>query len=216
MNHSRIPQRVLLLLVVTTLVFSTVTTQAKHVTVLADLIDNGGSIVNGDKIFSDFNYSKTGEMPPATRVNVERVTHNGNFGLRFSGGFTDSPTNEGSDALITYKVTAPDRLISGAYLAANTVYGDGFISVTESFEGATDSLLLSVHETQTADSGDFEEPQMILMVEKNILAFATGRIWPTMSFVDQTFSQIPEPTTLVLGFVGIVALGLTSRRSRQA
>ena len=57
---------------------------------LSTLVQPDGSIQVGDKIFNNFTYTPTGDMPGADRVNVIPITDvDGNFGLRFQGGFHD-------------------------------------------------------------------------------------------------------------------------------
>jgi hypothetical protein len=188
---------------------------------LSDLINSNGKIVSGDKEFSDFVYAATGDMPIAANVNV--LTHeddNGNFGLRFQGGFLDAPDplNQASDALITYRirVTDPNRLIAGAHLAANIVARDGGDgSVTETFLplfNLTDEVLrIPTSGDSLIDTIIFDEPQPSLLVQKNILMRATTS-QVDLSFVDQIFMQIPEPAGASLLFAGL--LGLLPLRRR--
>src|SRR5262245_45010115 len=75
---------------------------------LSTLLVPDATIVVGDKTFGGFTYSITGDMPPAPLVNVIPITDDaGNFGIRFQGAFIDTTgAVGGSDALITYTVTA--------------------------------------------------------------------------------------------------------------
>jgi hypothetical protein len=115
--------------------------------VLASLLC-GGSITVGDKLFDEFSYSSTGDMPKAHKVKVIPIQDSdGNFGVRFQGGFVDFYGDGPSDALITYRVTVLDPLflISDVHLAGNPdVIGkdchksykceqSGLIGVTETF-----------------------------------------------------------------------------------
>lgn len=88
---------------------------------------SGGSITAGDKLFDQFSYSSTGDMPGAYGVNVIPIMDDaGNFGLRFQGGFVDLYGDGPSDALISYRVTATDPmyLISDVHLYGNpAVFG---------------------------------------------------------------------------------------------
>lgn len=178
----------------------------------------------GDKLFSDFTYAFTGDMPPATGINVIPIVDDfGNFGIRLQGGFVDLPGGGASDSLVTFNVTAldPELLISDAHLAANVaLVGPGLASVTETFVPLFPTMSLLVYDTPGAtlltDSAVFDVPLRTLPVQKDILLFSTG-VWPnfaTLSFVDQTFSQIPDPNQgeiaepATLSLAGLISLFL--------
>jgi hypothetical protein len=201
---------------------------------LSTLVVPGGSIVVGDKTFTKFTYSITGDMPPAPLVNVIPITDNaGNFGIRFQGAFIDTTgAAGGSDALITYDVTAgANHLISDAHLEGNpSRLGPlGSMSVTETFLplGANGQFTMKIYDDQNVtppkliDNTVFPIPVKTLSVQKDILGLA--KVSPqspdlpqtvTLSFVDQSFSQItiPEPTTLGLLFAGTLGFALMRRR----
>ena len=195
---------------------------------LSTLLVPGQSMTVGDKIFTEFGYSFTGEMPGPTLVNVIPIQDDfGNFGIRFQGGFMDLASSPGaSDALITYMVEAgPGFLISDAHLAGNpNVMGTvGAISVTETFLplGQQGEYTLeifddeNIDEAQLMDAVDFLPPVKKLSVQKDILGIAvTGGQSVTLSMVDQSFSQvvIPEPITLVSLIAGAIAIGLLRPR----
>jgi hypothetical protein len=197
----------------------------------------GATIVVGDKTFGGFTYFTTGDMPPATLVNVIPITDNaGNFGIRFQGAFIDTTgAVGGSDALITYNVTADSsHLISDAHLEGNpTRLGTlGSISVAETFLplGANGQFTMKIYDDQNVnppklvDNTVFTTPVRTLNVQKDILGLAkvdqqapTAPQTVTLSFVDQTFSQIviPEPTTLALLFAGTFGLAVMRRSSSR-
>lgn len=193
----------------------------------------GATIVVGDKTFGGFTYTITGDMPAASLVNVVPIQDDfGNYGIRFQGAFIDTTgAAGGSDALITYNVTADaNHLISDAHLQGNpTRLGAlGSMSVTETFLplGAAGEFTMKIYDDQNVtpaklvDSTIFTTPVRTLNVQKDILGLArvdqnspVGTV--TLSFVDQTFSQIviPEPTTLALLFAGIFGFALMRRHS---
>ncbi|MFI4861872.1 MAG: PEP-CTERM sorting domain-containing protein [Phycisphaerales bacterium JB063] len=196
---------------------------ADHISVLADLIANDGTIQVGDKLFSNFDYAATGDMPDADNINViEYTDSDGNFGIRFQAGFFDLPGGGSSDALITFDVTVldPNRMISGAHLAGNPDVlggngGSSFGGITETFLTGNTSDSLSIFATQDsavlADWVFFDTPTSTLSVQKNITLFADDdAVATTLSFVDQTFTQIPEPGSLAL--IGLGGLALLRRR----
>lgn len=201
-------------------------TSSAQAEILQDLIDAGSAIVSGDKRFDNFSYLSTGDMPTADAINVVAITDaNGNFGLRFQGGFIDLVGGSPSNALITYRVTVtkPDFEIVGARLAGNpTVTGaepNGFIGVTETFLPLGESLNISAQNAMTNLSAEtaFAQRHKTLNVQKSILG-AAGRTAVTLGFVDQTFVQVPEPGSLILllGGVGTAGIGAWRRKRKEA
>jgi hypothetical protein len=203
---------------------------------LSTLVGNGqGQVVAGDKVFTGFTYTPTGDMPAAAGVNVIPIQDDaGNFGIRFQGFFTDmASTQGGSDALITYNVgvdatgLAQGFRISDAHLSGNPVLPDvahrGFIGVTETFLpiGTNSQYTMTIYDDEQkpvpklTDQTVFNPTVTSLSVQKDIGAFAfAGFATPNMSFVDQTYSQIkvPESTTLLLSLIGIVGLAIFMRQ----
>jgi hypothetical protein len=202
---------------------------------LSTLTPPGSSLTVGDKIFSVFTYTPTGDMPAAAGVNVIPIQDDaGNFGVRFQGFFTDmASTVGGSDALITYNVgidaagLAQGFRISDAHLSGNPVLPDvahrGFIGVTETFLpiGANSQYTMTIYDDEQkpvpklVDQTVFAPTVTSLSVQKDIGAFAfAGFATPNMSFVDQTYSQIkvPETTTMALSLIGIFGLAVFMRQ----
>jgi hypothetical protein len=204
--------------------------------VLDTLLD-GGSVTAGDKLFDLFTYSATGDMPDASNVNVTPIVDaDGNFGIRFQGGFVDvfdgsGPSDPGnpSDALITYRVTVldPAFLIWNVHLSGNpAVLGppgqeSGLVGVSESFlpdDPLTDLAIFDIKPgSKLLTDFDFlVGPLRTLHVQKDIVAFADAQgNAATISFVDQTFSQvvIPEPSTISLLVLGLAAAWRLRRKS---
>ena len=169
---------------------------------LSRLVNGGGSITVGDKVFDEFGYSGTGDMPDALDINViDHVDLAGNFGLRFQGAFADFQGGGASDALITFRVRVADGSpfrISDAHLQGNPdVLGpEGVMAVTETFSEAQNTM--SIYDIvpgnlQNIDWTYFDQTFTELHVQKNIIAWAGQGSAATLSFVDQTFSQVPEP-----------------------
>jgi len=198
---------------------------------LSTLIQPGGTMTVGDKTFTNFTYNFTGDMPIPVNVNVIPITDDaGNFGIRFQGAFIDvTGSQNGSDALVTYTVTAgPGRLISDAHLEGNpTRLGTlGSMSVFETFLplGAQGQNTMKIYDdqnlgTKLIDNTIFTTPVKSLNVQKDILGLA--KVNPnspetpqtvTLSFVDQTFSQVPEPAAALILLSGVAAFGLVRRR----
>lgn len=205
--------------------------QTAHAELLSVLINSGGSITDGDKLFNDFTYLATGDMPAASAINVVPYTDpvTGDFGLKFQGAFTTAP-GTASDALVGFKVTSTDRkmLIHDISLTGNPNVIDGnagAISVTETALPENPNVSLSIFAlkpgtTQLTDHTDFTHLYRSLHLQKDILAFSPlGGGLPTLSFFTQTFSQraIPEPSTMLLMGLGLGTLMIgVARRKKTA
>jgi len=185
------------------------------------LADEAFAVVGGFK-FDNFTYSITGDMAPASAVNVLPITDSqGNEGLRFQGGFIDTPAPGASDALIGYRVMG--SAITDAHLAGNPDLlavgtGGGVASVTETFlpDVNNDSLTIFDNGSQQrlSDRIVFGSPMQTLQVQKDVLLLAAPEgVGASMSFVDQTFS-IPEPTAAVLLGLGAALLASVRRRRK--
>lgn len=195
-------------------------------TTLASLLD-GGTVTVGDKQFSDFTYARTGDMPTAENVNVISVHTFIDgievWGVRFQGQFQDLAGGSNSDALITYTVTVtdPTKAISDAHIAGNVSAENGVAEVVETFipEGAPAKIKIYSYadeDVQMTDITSFlPNTYRVLHVQKDIgMTCTTERGLVSMSYVDQTFSQVPEPATL--GLLGLAAPALLLRRRRRA
>ena len=200
---------------------------------LSDLIATNGSIQVGNEVFDRFAYSATGNMPSASKVSVSVVTEsNGQTGLRFTGGFTDTFESHGaqkaSDAALSYRVQSLGNPINGLSLFGNplVIGGPGLMATTETFQSGTVPYQLDihdkvgsngVHDTKLTDSVQFSPVLSLEVVTKDIFALSLGGI-PTQSFVDQTFAHaVPEPSAAVLGGLGLLGLaGYARFRRRRA
>lgn len=181
--------------------------------------------VVGDLVFDNFEYAWTGQMPSPAGINVlPIVDDNGYPGLRFQGGFVDDAGGDASDSLITFTVTSTGALISDAHLAANPdlfggTPGTGLAAVTETFlpEITDDSITTYDNGSieQLSDLIVFDTPQQSVNVQKDILLMsAENGAGAGLSFVDQTFSLVPEPSAQ-FGLLGAV-IGLATLRRRRA
>ena len=173
-------------------------------------LENGGTLTVGDKQFSDFSYAATEDMPSSDAVNVIPIQDcDGNFGIRFQGGFIDLPGGSASNALITYAVMPTrNRQIVDVHLAGNLeLVGPGIAQVVETFlppfsSGPTLTIFDDGQTQQLTDWADLSRPigpDEKLLVQKDILLLSEdGGVSASVSFVDQTFSQVPEPSSSVL------------------
>lgn len=189
-----------------------------------DLLLPDGEFVMVDGLkFDAFDYKFTGEMPVASKINVHAISDsNGNPGLQFQGGFLDLPGGTASDALIEFAVSSDGALISGAYLQANPdILGgtpeSGVAGITETFLPEVSDDSLSVFDDgsveQLSDSITFKSAVAYLNVQKDILLEAAqGGVGATVSFVDQTFTLVPEPNSTLLLGIGLCIFGGIRRR----
>lgn len=130
-----------------------------HATSLSDLVNNGGTIQQGDKLFSHFSASMSclaaggGSCAPPdvaglSGINVTGVTQGSLFGLQFQGGINanapGNPSSANLDLLIGYQVDVldPNFLISDIHLDFNAnctllgVAGQCIINTTETVRNA--------------------------------------------------------------------------------
>jgi len=185
---------------------------------LADLVSGEiAGLVVGDKLFDNFEYSRTGNMPTSELVSLSGITDaDGNYGIRFQGAFLDLldvGEQFASDASIAFEVAvAPDALAQGwritaAHLAGSGVgdhslFGPGsFVNVAENFVGndpPTDQGMTVFASNfgpggiQLEDWVDFDSLYERLRVQKDIAAFSagTGPLPAQISIIDQTFGQV--------------------------
>ncbi len=191
--------------------------------VLLSELEAGDTMTVGDKTFSDFSYLATGDMPISSDINVQGIIDcDGNYGIRLQGGFVDLPGGGASDALVNFNVSVTPGAgmqISDAHLAANLdVVGNGLALVTETFLPIFNNLDMTIFnngiEQLLTDWVKFDAPVDSLPVQKDILLLSAedGGIAAAFSFIDQTFSQVPEPSCL--GILWIALAGLMFRRKQ--
>jgi hypothetical protein len=200
---------------------------------LADLV--GGAVTGitvGDKSFTGFSYSMTGDMPAATNVNVLGFQDSlGNWGVTFQGAFMDLPGGSASDAVIRFMVQAmfgsiPEQ-ITGAHLQLNGIgVGANSIFIVDESFAPNSSDTLSAYKSTIASGGAqfndatvFDAPPTILHVTKDILALAGANTFlPARApVIDQSFSSlipetVPEPTSLLLGCAALAAVWRSAKR----
>lgn len=208
---------------------------------LANLIA-GDTIVVGDKVFSNFNYTPHNDMPAATNVTLSGIIVGNAVRLQISGDFKDLPGGPSSDAGLSFDVdvTDPLRYIKGVKLVGTvqTTGNDAEVHVDEAIivplptlPGKDSSLRIEKKVVggvnspfnQNMDSLSFLDTHGVigfqsLTVIKNIYAnagsftFNSARVTTFIQEFEQT--EIPEPATMALaGFSGI-ALVVAARRRR--
>jgi hypothetical protein len=213
-------------------------------TTLDKLVDGGsqqGGITLGDKRYSNFTFSSTGDAPvAASAVDVSLISsdNDNHYQLRFS--FTrdtlDAPAGQTTDAVISYQIDVlGTQLINRVGLAFDGTVaggnGDAAATVIETVRTSDGSDLIPgapVSDNATMSvvndgaSGDVDRnsatldvnPTRSLMFTKDILVSSRpGGGTVTITTVDNFVDQVPEPMSA--GVLGAVA-GLAMVRRRRA
>ena len=190
---------------------------------LDELIATGGTITNGDKIFGDFIFTSSDFA--ASNIEINPITDAFGVGIQIQAGF-NAMEGETHDALLQYSVTAAGPYISDLHLAFNGAIRG--LAVAEVVETVFDSQMnFLTNFFVSVDPGGsiyqstvyFVPALQSLIMRKDIQLITRDTEdfdLATISFVDQTFSQIPEPNTAMLLIGGIAGLCLIRWRIRHA
>ena len=199
---------------------------------LANLAATGGSLVIGDKTFSGFNFEATGLTafdPTAVTVTasesggVDYLTWAGTIAVDNSVGTANSvgdlslfytvTANPGSINMIdqeyTPLVTASPAL--GQIIIGETVANNQGITVANSTL-TLNPIDLSDPQPEPGDNLNINPSEHQLYVEKDILITAVAGNVVGLVNVVQSFHQVPEPGTLLLGSLGGALLLLLNLR----
>ena len=195
---------------------------------LKTVIDNNMSVWIGDKVFETFDWSPTGLDldTAASNVNVRAIVNPSDIGFRLefqlpmTAGDTDFKhvTFE-----YTASVTNSPNLISDIHLGVTgATSGDAVGTVGEdAFAGAffgdpplVGHVEASLPGPPTNSVTILNYPVAKIWVTKDIIAagnfnFDDAGEYASISTIEQTFSQIPEPSTALLvglGLLGVVAV----------
>jgi hypothetical protein len=176
-------------------------------------------IVVGDKIFTGFSYSALGDMPAATDVQVLGFRDpQGNWGISFHGSFRDLPGGTDSDALIRFMVEVDPAFFNQGWRITDAHLFLGGVGVgDESYFIVDESFSLSgINDTLNVYQSTLGPGLQKLFFTKDINAFAANNsgLPARATVIDQSFSQtlIPEPATLGLGCMSMLAMILVGRR----
>jgi hypothetical protein len=190
-------------------------------------ITSAGSIVVGDKTFSNFtcNVVIAGTATPTDCSAIDvtgSIDQFGNVGLRFQTGANVNTSGSTIDILIGYDatVTSGSQLISDVHLVFNgSVTGTGFTNVTETVVGLIPVSIgvigqVSVQNPPPTFSANIDLSQLSssVRVTKDVFLGAGTSGSATVSFVDQFLSQTPEPGSLALLGTAFFGFGAALRR----
>jgi hypothetical protein len=185
---------------------------------LSDLGTGNFSILVGDKLFSDFGI--TGY--DASNIVVQGIIENGNdYGIQFQGGFSSSNGSMEVNLSYAVNVTNSNNLISGANLSFNGLVlgSNGVAEVTEAVYTNTSYLYgdMTVYASPSSNllstTMSINPPQSGLNIDKDIFTYAINLSDASISTINQSFVQVPEPSSIVLSLVGVFAL-LSFRRRK--
>jgi len=195
---------------------------------LDQLLQPGAFIIVGDKLFDHFGFN-SGSLSSSSisiqGIDASNPLFTGNFGIDIQGSFTQTGLGK-LDADLTYHVsTIGGELISGIQQVVNAA-GAGTTWAATSIELVLDrngNLLtppvnlvngaISGGVNLTASEALITPPQSVLLINKDIsIVVGVGGQFASIRDIQQTFTQVPEPSTFVLGGLGLVAfLGLRRR-----
>ncbi len=201
-----------------------------HAVPLQQLVDEDESILVIDKLFDNFSVSiepdgNSAYIANPAAIDVAGIVIGDEIGIRFAGllaARSNLVPNSGVTVTIGYDVTVidPQLWIHDISLAFNGVATDpeGFARVTETvFDGNVPVGSAAVATpTPLSDHDLFDGMFKTLHVEKTIVLYGGAAGFTTISFIDQTFSQIPEPATVALLGLALPLLRLRRRSIGQA
>jgi len=197
---------------------------------LSTLIDNfgtpAGSVQVGDKVFSNFGWvGNTGTFPLPTAITVSMIPPSGtdafgNFGIRFGVNANDTAPAGGTDFTLSYIVTSVGAQITDVHLFSNLAItgtptsGTPFGNITEQVTAPGVGVVAQITNGVTTSSSMLQSmatfspagPYTTLNISKDISLNSSPGAIVGFSTIDQSFSQVPEPGSVVL--LGLGALGL--------
>ncbi|MGD0745807.1 MAG: PEP-CTERM sorting domain-containing protein [Verrucomicrobiota bacterium] len=188
---------------------------------LADLADHGGTLSIGDKTFSGFGYFASSDLTSfdPTQIRVEAsIGSDGLYYLTWSGNIALATFGTATaDLKLNYIVMASAGVISMIDQAyTGSAQGGGLLAIDETvstgnFGGPIvghshlDAFDVSDPPTEMNDLINLTPPETFLYVTKDIslAVVSPGGSLVTISQVAQSFHQVPEPSTVLLGSLGI-------------
>jgi hypothetical protein len=199
----------------------------------SDLVGpNALSVQIGDKLFSNFALNPTNVAVGELSLSALSNQVGFGFSIQLTGFDAVGFGSKDIRLFFTAKVTNPFNLISGIDLSiTGGVSGWGDANVAESVytngfgAGKIASLFADINPASTSPYGEgyisFPSPQPMVWIEKDISVSGNAGQNPgdnplgdtaTISIIDQTFAQIPEPSTLFLLAAGVAGLLVLRRR----
>jgi PEP-CTERM motif len=199
---------------------------------LATVIDNSLQVQVGDKLFGNFFFSYLDtdgiSSDDLTRSNVtlSTIANVIGFGLQFQQPLLAvGPVIKDIVIEYTAAVTNPTNFISDIHLSITGSAGNGGLGTVgenvfnNGFGGTSVGLLQASIPVSSNDvaSANIVPPVAKLWVEKDVIVTGNSAAngFASITLINQTFSQVPEPSTVLL--VGLGLLGLVAvKRKRKS
>jgi PEP-CTERM motif len=198
---------------------------------LATVINSGLSLQIGDKVFDGFSWDNYGSLDldmAASNVNVRALSNLNDIGFRLE---FQLPLTAGDmdfkDIVFEYTaaVTNSSNLISDLHLSVTgATSGDAIGSVAETADaggfgaGLVGSVSVALPGPPTNSATNLNYAVAKLWIEKDIIvsgAFEFTDDSASISTIDQTFSQIPEPSTALLVGLGLLGVVAANRKRKS-
>jgi len=189
---------------------------------LADLMANNGSLTYGDKTFSDFDIASVSGLTSFSAANIQVTASEagGIYYLTWSGNISLFSSSAGTaDIALTYSVTASAGSI---YMIDQSYTGGGIVNIAETVSTSPGGVPvvgssnlneydLSDPPAESNDNLNIVPPETTLYVRKDIV-LASDSSLASVSFVTQSFHQVPEPTTMIAGALLLLPFGASTLR----
>jgi len=221
---------VLLFLIPTTASAVTTNLNAGESVNLLTLIDSSLSVQIGDKVFGDFFWNDTYDSGApdmaASNVNVKALLNLNDIGLRLEFLPVTAGPGEFKDFVFEYTVavTNSPNLISDMHLSIDgTAGGSAFASVGETAHvgglggtivGSLGTNLFAGDPTPIDVATNLDYAVTKLWIEKDVTLYGPDDSVAITS-IDQTFSQIPEPSTALLVGLGLLGAVAANRKRKS-
>ncbi|HVM59818.1 MAG TPA: PEP-CTERM sorting domain-containing protein [Verrucomicrobiae bacterium] len=196
---------------------------------LATVTNSGMAVQIGDKVFADFSWDNLNAPDvTASDINLRAVINPNDIG--FSLEFT-LPLTAGDMEIkdvafeFTAAVTNSNNLISDLHLSiGGATSGDAVASVAEhAFTGGFGGLSLGEVDASipgaTESVTNLSSASAKIWIEKDIIvagAFEFSDDFASITNIDQTFSQIPEPSTALLVGLGLLGIFAVNRKGHRS
>jgi hypothetical protein len=214
-------------LLVGALVVSSTTANAQSTTM--DALAAGGNITVGDLVFYNFqNVSQVGNLSlPLSTINVVAYTDvNGNSGIEFQPNTSWSIQGalQSYDLSFNFKVTTTSGLglieddtlqVTGGEMNSGALQIAEGVTDTSANTLANSYVYITDASQKLMDNETFTSPQTVINVSKDF-SMNTGDNELAQAYCShftQSFSEVPEPTTMALAGLGGLGLLLFRRRN---
>jgi hypothetical protein len=211
-----------LVLAILTIGFLSVRTSNATIVPLSSLT-NGQAIVVGSLVFSDFSISGSFN---AGDINIDYPFQDSNGkGIEITGPLSALSTDNlpvTVDMILNYSVTVTNGgpAISDIHLHINGAELSGLAEAVESYSSSSLTFLGQLQAFAEATTNHLDDSMNLspdatqLNITKDVLLEATCDGFASISVIDQTYSQVPEPSALALCTLGLVGIHLIRRRRK--